>query len=411
MGRATARSTKSAKSAGNARNARNGVVAALLGVLLLAVAACTGSSEADEPGGAGPGRGEEAPAPVEIAIAPGDGATDVATSGELRVTAEDGALTGVSVTDRKGREVPGELAEDGSRWEPSEHLANDARYEVEAVGENAAGRERTRTASFRTVDAEETFETGWNINDGDRVGVGMILSLTFDTPIDHPAVVADAVEITTEPAIDVRGHWFGEQRLDFRPEEYWEPGTEVSVSLRLRGVEGADGVYGTLREDLSFTVGRSQVTTVDAAAMTMDVVRDGERLRTIPVTTGAPGYETWNGRMVITEMLFETRMDGDTVGYDGEYDIPDVPHAMRLSDSGTFIHGNYWAYGAFGNQNASHGCIGLEDVQGAYDSSTPGAWFYDHSLIGDVVEVVNSNDAVISPDNGLSGWNMNWSEW
>jgi lipoprotein-anchoring transpeptidase ErfK/SrfK len=390
--------------------AKNGVVAALLGVLLLALAACTGSgkaNESDDDSGGGP----RPPAPVEIAIAPGDGATDVATSGELAVTAEGGTLTGVTVTDGRGREVPGELAGNATRWEPSEHLANDARYEVEAVGENPAGEKRSRTASFRTVPAEATFDTTWNINDGQEVGVGMILSLTFDTPIEHTRAVADAVEITTEPEVEVRGHWFGEQRLDIRPEEYWEPGTQVSVSLRLRGVEGADGVYGTAREDFGFTVGRSQVSTVDAEALTMDVVRDGETLRTIPITTGAPGYETWNGRMVITEQHVETRMNGDTVGYPGEYDIMDVPHAMRLSTSGTFIHGNYWASGAFGSYNASHGCIGIEDVQGAYDDSTPAAWFYDHSLIGDVVEVVNSNDATIAPDNGLSGWNMNWSEW
>ena len=40
-------------------------------------------------------------------------------------------------------------------------------------------------------------------------------------------------------------------------------------------------------------------------------------------------------------------MNGATVGFTdddgkGEYDIKDVPHAMRLSTSGTFIHGNYW---------------------------------------------------------------------
>jgi lipoprotein-anchoring transpeptidase ErfK/SrfK len=210
----------------------------------------------------------------------------------------------------------------------------------------------------------------------------------------------------------VRGHWFGTQRLDFRPAEFWRPGTEVTVAFRLRGVEGAPGVYGTLHRDVRFTIGRSQVSTVDARAKTMAVVRDGERVRTLPVTTGAPGYETWNGTMVITERLLETRMDGATVGYDGEYDIPDVPHAMRLSTSGTFIHGNYWAgKPTFGQENVSHGCIGLYDVQGAGDPSTPGAWFYDRSLVGDVVRVVHSHDAVIAPDNGLSGWNMPWRAW
>jgi hypothetical protein len=32
-------------------------------------------------------------------------------------------------------------------------------------------------------------------------------------------------------------------------------------------------------------------------------------------------------------------------------------------------------------------------------------------MIGDVVVVQHSNDRTVSPDNGLNGWNMPWSEW
>ncbi|MEU6594199.1 Ig-like domain-containing protein, partial [Streptomyces sp. NPDC046881] len=30
---------------------------------------------------------------------------------------------------------------------------------------------------------------------------------------------------------DVEGHWFGNDRLDFRPEKYWKEGTKVTVDL------------------------------------------------------------------------------------------------------------------------------------------------------------------------------------
>ncbi|WP_079032414.1 L,D-transpeptidase [Streptomyces specialis] len=379
-------------------------------MLLLVVTACSDGGDKPESGGSSP-PAPEAPG-VAIAIAPGDGATGVATSGALRVTAEDGTLTDVTVTGPGGAEVPGELAADGASWEPDEHLANATEYTVTAVGENADGVGATETSAFTTVAADATFATEWNIRDGDTVGVGMILSLTFDTPIEETSAVRDAVRVTTEPEVDVRGHWFGDQRLDFRPEEYWPAGTEVTVRFRTRGVEGAPGVYGTLYEEVRFTVGRSQVSTVDAEDKTMRVVRDGETVKTFPVTTGAEATPTWNGRMVISEKHLETRMDGATVGFDGEYDIPDVPHAMRLSTSGTFIHGNYWAGASvFGERNVSHGCVGLRDTRGAGDSSTPAAWFYENSMIGDVVEVVHSDDDVIAPDNGLSGWNMAWDEW
>ncbi|TDC75053.1 L,D-transpeptidase [Streptomyces hainanensis] len=382
-------------------------MSALLGVVLLTLTACSGGGSGDPE----PDDRSAETAEVSISVAPDDGATGVATSGELTVGAEDGTLTEVRVTDPEGTEVSGELTEDATGWAPSEALANDTEYTVAVVGENAEGTEGTRTTSFTTLAADATFTSNWNISDGAEVGVGMELSVTFDTPIENTDAVRDAIRIVTEPPVEVRGHWFGNQRIDFRPEEYWAPGTQVDIQLRVRGVEGAPGVYGTAREDIGFTVGRSQVSTVDVNTLTMDVVRDGESIRSIPVTTGAPGYETWNGRMVITEKLVETRMNGDTVGYGGEYDIPDVPHAMRLSTSGTFIHGNYWGGGVFGNSNASHGCVGLRDVQGAGDPGTDAAWFFANSLIGDVVEVVNSNDDIIAPDNGLNGWNMSWDEW
>ena len=382
--------------------------AVLFGALLLGATGCGSSSEAKEPSGGDAQQAE----PVRISVTPEDGATGVATSGELAVNAQGGTLTEVTVEDAEGTEVPGELTEDGTGWEPTEHLANDTAYTVTATGRNAEGAEETVASRFTTVAADATFTTNWNVSDGAEFGVGMELSLTFDTPIENTDEVREAVRITTEPEVEVVGHWFGNQRLDFRPREYWAPGTEVTVRLRERGVEGAPGVYGTAYEDLHFTIGRSQVSTVDAAAHTMEVVRDGELVRTIPITAGAPGRDTWLGRMVISEKLIETRMNGETVGFGGEYDIPDVPHAMRLTTSGTFLHGNYWAADSvFGHENASHGCIGLNDSRGAADPDTDAAWFYEHSLIGDVVEVVNSDDEVVAPDNGLNGWNMSWEEW
>ncbi len=121
--------------------------------------------------------------------------------------------------------------------------------------------------------------------------------------------------------------------------------------------------------------------------------------------------------MVISQKEHEPRMNCATVGFTDEhdqpaYDIPDVTHALRLSSSGTFLHGNYWSNkGVFGTANTSHGCIGLSDTRGGEDPSTPAAWFFAPSLIGDVVIVKNSGDKTIRPDNGFGDWNMTWNEW
>uniref|UniRef100_UPI00117FAA86 L,D-transpeptidase n=1 Tax=Streptomyces cacaoi TaxID=1898 RepID=UPI00117FAA86 len=226
------------------------------------------------------------------------------------------------------------------------------------------------------------------------------------------AAVERAVRVTAEPSVPVAAHWFGGTRLDFRPREPWRPGTRVTLDLRLRGVRGAPGAYGVQRKKVWFRVGRDQRTTIDVARREMTVERDGRRVSTVPVTAGTPENPTYNGTMVISEKYDVTRMNGSTVGFGGEYDIKDVPHAMRLSTSGTFIHGNYWTpQPQFGQVNASHGCVGLFDRRGGGSNGTPGAWFFKNSMVGDVVEVKNSQDETIQPDNGLNGWNMDWDEW
>ncbi|MEV5438010.1 Ig-like domain-containing protein [Streptomyces sp. NPDC052682] len=395
---------------------RGGLPALVLGVVLLGVTACGGGGGPDAGDGEGKNAGGSAAARSKqseavVSIAPKHGAKAVDTSGALKVTAAKGRLTEVVVKDAKGTRVEGKISGDGATWTPSTHLAAATTYTVHAVAKDSEGRKAAEDAGFTTLTPKNTFVGTFTPEDGSEVGVGMPFSIRFTRGITHPADVEKAIRIRTEPAVDVEGHWFGNDRLDFRPEKYWKPGTKVTVDLNLNGVEGRPGVYGEQNKRVSFTIGRSQVSVVDVKKLTMKVMRDGKVIKTIPVTTGQPGMETWNGQMVISEKLKVTRMNGETVGYGGEYDIKDVPDAMRLTTSGTFIHGNYWASGAFGNYNASHGCIGLRDTRGGWDKKAPGAWFFNHSMIGDVVVVKNSKDRVVDPDNGLNGWNMSWADW
>ncbi|MGI5458116.1 L,D-transpeptidase [Streptomyces sp. CA-249302] len=398
------------------RSGRKGLLALILGVLLLAVTACGGGGSGSG-SGSGDSKGKDSDTAQSkqsvavVAIAPKDGAKSVDTSGALKVSASKGKLTTVEVKDAKGDAVAGKIAADGASWTPDTHLAAATKYSVHAVAKDSEGRQAAEDSSFTTLTPKNTFIGTFTPEDGSTVGVGMPFSIRFTRGITHPEDVAKAISITTEPAVDVEGHWFGNDRLDFRPEQYWKSGTKVTVKLDLNGVEGRPGVYGSQAKTVKFTIGRNQVSYVDAKKHTMKVTQDGKTIKTIPVTTGKPGYDTWNGQMVMSQKLTETRMNSETVGYGSEYDIKDVPHAIRLTDSGTFAHGNYWGGGAFGNYNASHGCIGLRDVRGGYDSTTPAAWFFSHSILGDVVVVKNSDDATVDPANGLNGWNMSWDKW
>lgn len=389
---------------------------ALLSVSVCLLAGCgTGASDAKNPAGdpaKTPARAAAAATGPRLDLHAADGQEHVPVTVGGRVTVEGGTITEVSLATADGRAVRGERSSDGKSWAPSGELEHRTTYRLTAEATGAGGRRTTRTVTFRTLAEADRFTGTYTPENGSTVGVGMPVSLTFDKPITDRKAVESAVEIGSDSGQTVVGHWFGGQRLDFRPREYWKPNSTVTVRIRLAGVKGAADAYGEQDRTLRFKVGRSQVSTVDAAAHTMKVVRDGTTVRTIPITAGAASSPTWNGQMVISEKLISTRMNGATVGYAGEYDIPDVPHAMRLSTSGTFIHGNYWgADSVFGRSNISHGCVGLNDIKGGRDSGQDAAWFYDNSLLGDVVVVKNSDDKVIAPENGLNGWNMPWSEW
>ncbi|MER6214902.1 MULTISPECIES: L,D-transpeptidase [unclassified Streptomyces] len=354
---------------------------------------------------------------AKIAITPKDGATNIPTNDGTNVTVSDGTLTKVELKSSDGAAVEGKIAADGKSWKPDAALKRSTKYALSATAKDEAGREAHENASFTTLSPENSFIGNYIPDEGETVGVGMPVSITFNKPIKDTKAVQAAITVTSSSGQEVVGHWFGNQRLDFRPEQYWKANSTVTLKLALQGVQGAPGVQGVQNKTVTFKVGRSQVSTVDTKTKKMTVTRDGQVLKTIPISAGSPENPTYNGQMVISEKFKETRMDGSTVGFKnsegkGEYDIKDVPHAMRLSTSGTFIHGNYWgADSIFGSVNTSHGCVGLNDAKGANDPDTAGAWFYENSLIGDVVTVVNSPDKTIQPDNGLNGWNMSWAEW
>ncbi|WP_189814340.1 L,D-transpeptidase [Streptomyces olivaceoviridis] len=393
-----------------ARRALGACAALMVGALTLT--ACGGSAKADNDDGKG-GKGSPKTSTAKIAISAKDGSTG-ASINATGVKVSDGKLTDVKMTVAgSGQTVAGAISGDGHSWKPKERLERGTKYQISATAKDAEGRTAAANSIFTTVTSANSFIGTYTPDNGTTVGVGMPVSFTFDKSITDKKAVQSHITVNTTSGQQVVGHWFGDRRLDFRPQEYWKAGSKVTMDIDLDGVQGAQGVYGVQKKTVSFTIGRSQVSTVDVHTQTMTVVRDGQTVKTVPISAGSPQHTTYNGQMVISEKFVQTRMNGSTVGFGGEYDIPDVPHAMRLTSSGTFIHGNYWynkGNPPFGREGTSHGCVGLADAQGA-QGATSGKWFFDNSLVGDVVIVKNSPDTTVAPDNGLNGWNMSWSAW
>ncbi|MEW2564979.1 L,D-transpeptidase [Streptomyces griseorubiginosus] len=392
------------------RWSRRGVLAAL-GVVPAAVVltGCGDSADAsDAPESSATPSARAAAKKAAITVTPADGTTRADFASPVQVTVTDGTLASVKVTGNDGSTLAGTLNEARTRWTSTRNPYSGTKYTVTATARTGTA----QTTTFTTRSPGETFVGYFTPEANSTSGVGMPVSINFTHAVSDRAAVQKAITVTAEPAVEIVGHWFSDTRLDFRPETYWAPGTKITLSLRLKDVQGADGVYGVQSKDVTFHIGREQISTVDLATKEMTVRRDGTAIATYPVSGGDSDHTTWSGIMVISERFKQTRMESSTVGLGDEYDISDVPHAQRLTTSGTFVHGNYWAADSvFGHENTSHGCVGLHDAKGANDPSVDGYKFYKSSMLGDVVIVKNSGERTVEPSNGLNGWNLSWADW
>ncbi|MFI0514288.1 Ig-like domain-containing protein [Streptomyces sp. WSLK1-5] len=399
------------------------VASALLGGVLV-LSACSGgddSASSDGGGDTSQAKADEAAAKkssqAEIKITPKDGTDNASINNSAAVTVSKGTLTAVTMTTSEGAKVAGELSADKTSWKPDTQLERSTTYKVAAEAKDSDGLVAHENASFTTVSPANSFIGNFTPEDGSTVGVGMPVSINFDKAITNKAAVQKGITVSSSSGQEVVGHWFNANRIDFRPEDYWKENSTVTLKLALDGVQGANGVYGVQQKTVTFKIGRNQVSYVDAKTKQMKVTQNGATIKTIPISAGSPDNKTYEGVMVMSEKFKETRMNGATVGFTdddgkGEYDIKDVPHAIRLTNSGTFMHGNYWgAKSIFGSVNTSHGCVGLSDTKGANDTGTAGYWMYTHSIVGDVVVVKNTGDKTVAPDNGLNGWNLSWADW
>jgi lipoprotein-anchoring transpeptidase ErfK/SrfK len=374
-----------------------------------ALSACSGSAtDSADPQAAGSEGVEEAAEQVDpLKITSNLRGAGVAVDKVLEVTAQGGSLREVRVTSA-GAQLPGKLSKDGSAWQATARLEPGRAYSVRSVGERSDGRKVVRTSSFRTQDLtldEQTYASVAPLQ-GETVGVGMPVIVTFDVPVTDKASMEKNMHVASTPAQPGAWHWLSDYEAHWRPKSYWKAGTDVSVDLDINSVDAGAGIYGQENRSVDFSVGDANVYKVDAQTHQMQVFSNGELLRTIPITTGKAGFTTRSGTKVIVEKFAEKRMNSETVGIGQDdpeyYNIGNVQYAMRLTYSGEFIHAAPWSVGSQGNANVSHGCTGM--------STENAAWLYDMTRRGDVVEYTGT-DRPMTLDNGYGDWNVDFATW
>lgn len=343
--------------------------------------------------------------PIRTNVRPG--ARDVPVDTLVKVFADAGRLRSVTVRSDRGP-VPGRLSAERARWVAAERLEPGTRYRVRVTAEGPGGAPTRSVVRFSTqaLTLEEQTYPSVAPLDGETVGVGMPVVVSFDLPVRDQAAFERAMRVTSVPEQAGSWSWVSDTEAHWRPRRYWEAGTEVSVDIDVNGVAAGGGIYGQEDRSVDFTVGDAHIYKVDARTHRMRVYENGRLLRTLPITTGKPGFTTRSGIKVIMEKFAERRMNSETVGIPAgsaeAYDIDDVKWAMRLTYSGEFIHAAPWSVGSQGHANVSHGCTGL--------STADAGWLYAMSRRGDVVEYVGT-DRRMEPGNGYGDWNVDWADY
>jgi lipoprotein-anchoring transpeptidase ErfK/SrfK len=244
---------------------------------------------------------------------------------------------------------------------------------------------------------------------GTTVGVAMPISMVFTHPVKVSARkrVEQHVRLITSVPVTGAWHWFGSQRVDFRPKRFWKPGTTVSMVARFSHVGDGYGRYGTHSYSRTFKIGADVRTHVYVGQHKTVVTRNGKFLRRMPSNAGSPQFPTWDGTMAVVNTARTVRMTSCSVGIACDKSSPNyydlvLPWDVRITTSGTFLH--YSTGDPYpGHGNGSHGCVHL--------SYANARWYYHLSKEGDPVTITGTPRGRAPGDNGYADYNVPWREW
>jgi len=221
---------------------------------------------------------------------------------------------------------------------------------------------------------------------GSTVGVAKPIAINFQRPIADREIAEQAVHISSNPPVPGKFYWLSDTQLRWRPFEFWPANTLVNID--------AGGTKS------SFRTGDSLIATIDDKTHQMEIMRNGTLEKTFAVSLGKKGYETPNGTYYVLEKFPNIVMDSSTYGV--PIDAPEgyklkVQDAVRISNTGIFVHSAPWSVADQGKRNVSHGCPNL--------SPANAQWFFDHFGSGDPVVVQNSV-GIYNHNDGAQDWQM-----
>jgi lipoprotein-anchoring transpeptidase ErfK/SrfK len=386
--------------------AAGGLPAFSLLVTVLVTTACDPGSDASARSGGG---GKAKAAAAQLSITPANASAKVRPDGGVVVKVAGGRLDTVGVKAGK-KNVPGTFNPERTEWRSTWTLAPSTAHTVTATAKNSEGAIAQGTSSFKTLKPTQTISTSldWILdsNRGEKYGVGMPIILNFNRAVFNKDDVEKSLEVKAEKPVEGAWRWVGDQQVVYRPKKYWPAHQKVRLTAHLAGVRAAKNVYALENLTRTFEIGAARITKINLKTHKMTVRVDGKKARTVPISAGngsTTEYTTTSGVHLTMEKGNPVRMisPGRKKGDAGYYDVL-IGYAVRVSNSGEYLHQTAGEYYCLGRANCSHGCV----RQPANDAR----WFYRTVQPGDVVDITGSRRK-LSWDNGWSFWQMPWKTW
>ncbi len=380
-------------------NRRLALTAIGLGVLAPSVlAACTGNVTK---------LAEKKPPPTpRLTFRPADSARDVVPIAPISVEVGDGWFQRVALKNSAGKVVAGTYSRDRTTYTITEPLGYDSTYTWSGMAVGHDGKAVPVASKFTTVAPAKTIGGGFQLADGQTVGIAAPVIIQFDAPISDKAAVERALTVTTNPPVEGSWAWLPDEakgaRVHWRPREYYPAGTTVDVDARLYGLPFGDDAYGAEDMSLSFQIGRRQVVKAEVSSHRIQVVTDAGVIMDFPCSYGEADLArnvTRNGIHVVTEKYSDFYMSNPAAGYSNIHER----WAVRISNNGEFIHANPMSAGAQGNSNVTNGCINL--------STSDAEEYYRSAMYGDPVEVTGSTIQLSYSDGDIWDWAVDWDTW
>jgi lipoprotein-anchoring transpeptidase ErfK/SrfK len=343
----------------------------------------------------------------------------------ITLSVQNGTLRTVDLVNPAGKKVTGELSADKKSWHSTEVLGYDKSYRLVATATKSDG-ESTQTykRSFTTLAPSNMtmpyFNTiyGASIQNGATYGIGFIPVVNFDEQIGDRKAAERALTVTTSPHVDGSWYWMEDgHSVHWRPKNYYQPGTKVTITAKVYGVEVGNGLYGQADQTVSYKIGPSHIAVADARTHRVKVYFGGKLVRDMATSMGRGGSTTGkNGQTIYFWTMPGTytvighenpaTMSSDSYGLSKNspygYAPEKVPFATKISTDGIYLHELDATVWAQGSENLSHGCLNL--------NQTNASWYYRTSMVGDIVKVIHSGGPILQVWQG-GDWTLSWAQW